>query len=108
MTSKEKDYLMEMLFGITDRAERDFEEYLYKINVHTDSYMLYKALISLVEYKSYSYAFRCVSQLIKCSQFDEFKPVMSKSVDLLINSHLTPEQDDLIFNYILYILHKGV
>ena len=107
MTSKEKDYLMEMLFGITDRAERDFEEYLYRINSNVDSYILYKALISLTEYKTSSYIFKCVSSLLKCSQFDD-KPVMrmSKSANLLINSHLTPEQDDLILNYILYILHK--
>ena len=108
MIQKEKDYLMEMLFNIVDRAERDFEEYLYKINVHTDAYIFYKALISLTEYKTSSYIFKCVSSLLKCSQFDEVKPVMSKSVDLLINSHLTPEQDDLIFNYVLYILHKEV
>ena len=107
MTSKEKDYLMEMLFNLLDRSERDFEEYLYRINSNVDSYILYKTLISLVEYRTSSYIFRCVSQLIKCSQFDEVKPVMSKSANLLVNSHLTLEQDDLIFNYILYILHKG-
>ncbi len=106
MTQQEKDYLLEMLWNLMDSSERDFEEYLYKINTHTDAYILYKTLISLIEYKTSSYIFRCVSQLIKCSQFDDVKPVMSKSANLLINSHLTPEQDDLILNYILYILHK--
>ena len=65
MTQNEKDYLMEMLFNLVDRSERDFEEYLYRINSNVDSYILYKTLISLVEYKSYSYVFRCVSHVIK-------------------------------------------
>lgn len=98
---------MEMLFGITDRAERDFENYLYKINIHTDSYMLYKALISLVEYRTSSYIFKCVSQLIKCSQFSDNKPIVGKSANLLVSNHITPEQDDLIYNYILFVLFNG-
>lgn len=108
MTQQEKDYLLEMLWNLMDRSECDFENYLYKINVHTDAYILYKALISLTEYKTSSYIFKCVSSLLKCSQFSDNKPIVGKSANLLINSHLTPEQDDLIFNYILYILHKGV
>lgn len=99
---------MEMLFGIVDRSERDFEEYLYKINVHTDAYILYKALVALVEYKSYSYAFMCVSQLIKCSQFSDNKPIVGRSATLLAGSKLTPEQDDLIYNYILFVLHTKI
>lgn len=106
MTSKEKDYLMEMLFGIVDRSERDYEEYLYRINSSVDTYTLYKALVSLVEYKSYSYAFRCISQLIKCSQFSDNKPIVGKSATLLADSRLTSEQDDLIYNYALYVLHN--
>lgn len=105
MTDKEKNYLLDMFYNNLNHSEIDYYNYLYKINSRVDDYTLYKALVSLVKVKTQSKMFKDVLDLLKCSQFDDTKPYKSKSQLLLSTSDITPQQDDYIYNYIMFVLN---
>lgn len=105
MTEKEKNYLLDMFYNNLNRIEIDYYNYLYKINTRVDVETLYKALISLVELKTQSKMFRNTLDLLKSSQFDDNRPYKSKSHLFLASRNISEEQDELIYNYIMFVLN---
>jgi hypothetical protein len=107
MTEKEKDYLLDMLFNSFSRAEIEFYRLLYKVDARVDAYTLCKILIAFVEMRVHGKILKNVLELLDCSQFDDVEVCRSKSQMFLANRRITPDQDELIYRYILFILHNG-
>ena len=101
----EKNFLLDVLYRNLNRSEVDFYDCLYKINTHSDVNALYQAMISLVRYKTYSKVFRDVLDILSFSVFNDNERFKSKSQLFLANRVITQEQDDLIYNYIVYLLN---
>jgi hypothetical protein len=107
MTEKEKNYLLDMLFNSFSRSEMEFYRLLNKVDARVDSYTLYKTIVALVEMRVHGKILKNVLDLLDCSQFDDVEVCRSKSQTFLANRRITSEQDDLIYRYILFILHNG-
>ena len=107
MTNREKNYLLDMLWNNFNRSELDYYYYLNQINSNkTDTKTFINAIVSLVDMNSHLKLFRNVLDLLNCSQFDDNKLYNSKSQLLLSNRSISPEQDDLIYSYIMFVLNN--
>lgn len=96
-----------MFFNTANRSELHYLYYINKAFTSNDINMLSKAFISLVTMKANNTALKNVIELLNCRQFDDTIKCASRSQALLESRSVNSQQDDLIYNYILFVLSNG-
>lgn len=108
MTDKEKNYLLDMLYNNVNRAEVEYYNCLYSINSRVDVNTLFHALVLLSDFKTKSKILKDTLELLKCSQFNDNENIYKSKSQLLLNSRfISKEQDELIYNYIMFVLSNN-
>lgn len=109
MTRKEKEFLLKWIHDTYNRLEVEFDEKLYFFNKHNLN-NLDNPLLELEKayFKRNVYFSVCrdLSELLKCSFFDDTTHYRNSSAKFLNNVNLTQQQDDLIKSFVLGVFHN--
>lgn len=110
MTRKEKEYLLMWIHNTHNRAEIEFDEKLYFFSKHHLN-NLDNPLLELEKayFKRNAYFSVCcqLSQLLKDCFFDDTVQYSNHSAKLLNDISLTQREDDLIYSFVLGIIHNN-
>lgn len=108
MTDKEKDYLLNWLFNEWTRSECDFFEKLFYLDKHHNNVALMDNLVhSFYKYRFYITLYKDLSDVLDLSFFDDTIHYNNRSAELLNRLNLDKYQDDLIYSFVLGIIHNG-
>jgi hypothetical protein len=108
MTRKEKDYIQTWLYNEWGRAERDFLDSLGQFQRHSNNKVLFQNLLeNFFKYKFYVEVLDKFIELTELSLFDDTTKYTNRSAELLNGLSLTSHQDDLIYSFVLGIIHSN-
>jgi hypothetical protein len=108
MTRKEKDYIQTWLYNEWGRAERDFLDSLGQFQRHSNNKVLFQNLLeNFFKYKFYVEVLDNFIELTELSLFDDTTKYTNRSAELLNGLSLTSHQDDLIYSFVLGIIHSN-
>lgn len=108
MTDKEKNFLKGWLFDEWNRSECDFLEKLYYLDKHHNNVALMDNLVhAFYKYRFYVTLYKDFSEVLDLSLFDDTTKYKNRSAELLNRINLDKYQDDLIYSFVLGIIHNN-
>lgn len=107
MTNKEREYLLDWVFNELDTANNKYLEKLYCFEKYHTDIFLDDLMKSFHEYKFYSKFFKNFIDVLKTEMFDDTTKYKNRSAELLNRVSLTKNQDDLIYSFVLGIIHSN-
>lgn len=106
MTSKEMEYLQDWIYKVWGRAEIEFGERLYFFSQHDNVNSLNELNKSYYK-KQFSIDLLAeLNTVLKLSLFDDNTKYKNRSAKFLNSLTLSDKEDDLIYSFILGIIHN--